>query len=287
MFDIHPWSRNFRWVAGTACSHIGRERRDEFEERGFFVIEDFFASDEVAAITRETDRCQEAVRRYLSRLPGGRLHSSEEGAITFAQHLVKKSLALRALARDPRLTGIAADLIGPDVNLHWDQAVYKMSDKPQLFPWHQDNGYSFVVPEQYLTVWIALTDTEEDSGCLWMAPGLHKHGVLWHEPLSPIWIQCFDDHPEKVPVPTRAGSLVVFSSLTPHKSGENRSGGTRKAYLVEYAPQGAHLLVGDPHSDVPAKKTPLDNPSWRFPVLRGGKPVEQHSTGPHAPAGLG
>ncbi|HET6861266.1 MAG TPA: phytanoyl-CoA dioxygenase family protein [Streptomyces sp.] len=273
MFEIHPWNRDFRWAGGTASAHIGRERRDEFEERGFFVIDEFFTADEIAAVTRETDRCQESVRRYLSRLPGGRLHSSEEGAITFAQHLVAKSPLLRGLVADPRLTGIAADLIGPDVNLHWDQAVYKMPEKPQLFPWHQDNGYSFVVPEQYLSLWLALTDTEDESGCLWMAPGLHRRGVLWHEPLSPVWIQCFDDCEEKVPVPVRAGSLVVFSSLTPHKSGENRSGSTRKAYLVEYAPQGAHLLVGDPLTGEPAKEAPLSNPGWRFPVLRDGKPV--------------
>lgn len=273
MFEIHPWSRDFRWTAGSACSHIGRECRDEFEERGFFVLDGLFSADEVAAVTRETDRCQESVRRYLSRLPGGRLHSSEEGAITFAQHLVTKSPALREIVTDPRLLGIVADLIGPDANLHWDQAVYKMPDKPQLFPWHQDNGYSFVVPEQYLSLWLALTDTGEESGCLWMAPGFHKYGVLWHEPLSPVWIQCFDDCAEKVPVPVRAGSLVVFSSLTPHKSGENLGGDTRKAYLIEYAGQGARLLVGDPRSGVPAKEAPLSNPSWRFPVLRDGKSV--------------
>jgi phytanoyl-CoA hydroxylase len=273
MFEPHPWSGDFVWEHGTACAHIGQQHRDEYEQRGFFVLDGFLGADEVAEVTAETDRCQEAVRRYLARLPDGRLNQSEDGAITFAQHLVTRSTVLRALVTDPRLTGIVGDLLGPDVNLHWDQAVYKMPDKPQLFPWHQDNGYTFVLPQQFLSIWVALTDTGEADGCLWMAPGLHKLGALRHETHSPAWIQCFEDYEHKVPVAVRAGSLLVFSSLTPHKSGENRGGRPRKAYLIEYAPAGARLLVGDPDAGAPAHEAPLGNQEWRFPVLRDGRPV--------------
>jgi ectoine hydroxylase-related dioxygenase (phytanoyl-CoA dioxygenase family) len=36
-----------------------------------------------------------------------------------------------------------------------------------------------------------------------------------------------------------AGSIVVFSSLTPHKTGPNQSGSVRKSYIVQFAPEGA------------------------------------------------
>ena len=80
------------------------------------------------------------------------------GAITFATHLVTRSERLRQLARHPRIVGICGDLVGPDVHLYWDQAVYKKPEKPRRFPWHQDNGYAFVEPQQYLTCWVALSD---------------------------------------------------------------------------------------------------------------------------------
>ena len=73
---------------------------------------------------------------------------------------------------------MCADLIGPDVRLYWDQAVYKKPGTESPFPWHQDNGYAFVEPQQYLTCWVALTDATEDNGCPWVVPGLHRRGAL-------------------------------------------------------------------------------------------------------------
>jgi phytanoyl-CoA hydroxylase len=42
-----------------------------------------------------------------------------------------------------------------------------------------------------------------------------------------------------VAVTARAGSVIVFSSLTPHSTGPNRTDAVRKAYIVQYAPDGA------------------------------------------------
>ena len=82
---------------------------------------------------------------------------AETGAITFSIHLVARSPCCASCRPSDRCR-ICADLVGPDVNLYWDQAVYKKPEKPRRFPWHQDNGYAFVEPQQYLTIWVALTD---------------------------------------------------------------------------------------------------------------------------------
>ncbi|MCP5066297.1 MAG: hypothetical protein GY946_06980, partial [bacterium] len=50
---------------------------------------------------------------------------AEAGAITFSTHLVARSERLAAFARHPVLVDVVHDLIGPDVRLYWDQAVYK------------------------------------------------------------------------------------------------------------------------------------------------------------------
>jgi phytanoyl-CoA hydroxylase len=42
-----------------------------------------------------------------------------------------------------------------------------------------------------------------------------------------------------------AGGAVVFSSLTPHLTGPNLSDDVRKAYIVQYAPDGARTLAPD------------------------------------------
>ena len=50
--------------------------------------------------------------------------------------------------------------------MYWDQEVYKKPEKPRRVPWHQDNGYTYIEPQQYLTIWLALTDATEEMGQL-------------------------------------------------------------------------------------------------------------------------
>jgi ectoine hydroxylase-related dioxygenase (phytanoyl-CoA dioxygenase family) len=166
--------------------------------------------------------------------------------------------------RSPSLVDLCADLIGPDVNLYWDQAVYKKPDKPRRFPWHQDNGYTFIEPQQYLTIWLALTDATLDNGCPRVAPGLHKYGTLAHHYVDPLGFECFTDPPAQSAAPVKAGGAVVFSSLMPHLTGPNLTDAVRKAYIVQYAPAGAYTRTDDGN-------VPCDDPDRQFPVLRKGE----------------
>ena len=103
------------------------------------------------------------------------------------------------------------------------------------FPWHQDNGYAFVEPQQYLTCWIALTDATEENGCPWVVPGSPPLGTLAHE-YSDIGFVCLRDPADAVPVPVRRGQhrrvLLAHAPLDraqPHRP-------VRKAYIVQFAP---------------------------------------------------
>src|SRR4029450_10739398 len=64
------------------------------------------------------------------------------------------------------------------VNTHCDQAVDNKPEKPRLFPWHQDTGYTFVEPQHYLTAWVALTDATVANGCPWILPRVHPARTL-------------------------------------------------------------------------------------------------------------
>jgi ectoine hydroxylase-related dioxygenase (phytanoyl-CoA dioxygenase family) len=69
-------------------------------------------------------------------------------------------------------------------------------------------------------------------------PGLHRLGTFEHE-WTPLGFRCLVDPPDAVPLEVRAGSIAVFSSLTPHRTGPNRTTEVRKAYILQYAPDGA------------------------------------------------
>lgn len=271
---LHPWNRGFRWQSrhGTLRA-LTPAQAAQFDRDGYVVLDGVLDPVEVAAALAAIDPFEAEVDAYLGTRPGGRLTILERGAITFSIHLVARSPVLRRLAAHPAIVAICHDLIGDDVNLYWDQAVYKKPEKPRRFPWHQDNGYTFVEPQQYLTCWVALTNATEENGCPWVVPGLHRLGTLAHRFVEPLGFECFEKSPDAVPAPVHAGGIVVFSSLTPHLTGPNVTAAVRKAYILQYAPAGATILDGDPAAGGPNATRPCDVPDRQFPVLRGGHRV--------------
>jgi ectoine hydroxylase-related dioxygenase (phytanoyl-CoA dioxygenase family) len=261
---LHPWNRGFTWSApGGAPRRLSSTQLRDWSERGCFVLEDAFDADTVREVIAEIDPWEAKASEVLRGRPGGKLFIAEEGNITFTVHLVLRSPRLAAFCRHAVFQDLAHDLLGPDVRLYWDQAVYKKPERPGTFPWHQDNGYTYLEPQQYLTCWVALTDATRENGCPWVVPGLHRLGTLEHWMTDAGW-QCLREPQGTVPVEARAGSVVVFSSLTPHATGPNTTDAVRKAYIVQLAPDGARALRD-------GARTAQDDPQRQFLVLRGGR----------------
>ena len=273
-YPPHPWNRDFAWQPATSSpASLTADQTDQFNRQGFFVMEDLLDADTIAAVVQEIDAIEAETEAGLRQIEGERLMIAEAGAITFTPHLAARSNLLRQVAADPRIAAVCTDLVGPDVNLYWDQAVYKKPEKPRRFPWHQDNGYTFIEPQQYLTVWMALTDTTVENGCPWVAPGVHLHGTLAHTYVDPLGFECFEQCETAVPAPVPAGGAAVFSSLTPHLTGPNTTDKVRKAYILQYAPAESELLTGDPAQGPPTGRVPCDAPERQYPVARSGRPV--------------
>ncbi len=262
--EPHPWNGGFAWAStGDA----------DFDELGYVLVPELFTAAEVATATAELDALEAEVDAFLQTQPDGRFSIAETGALTVTPHAVTRSEVLRDLSRHPRILDLCARFIGPDVRLYWDQAVYKKPEKPRRVPWHQDNGYVYVEPQAYLTVWVALTDATLENGCPTLAPGRHRLGTLAHRYVDPLGHECCTVVPDAISVEVPAGSAVAFSSLTPHLTGPNTSSGVRKAWILQYAPDGAEVLEGDPTAGPPARRVPCTHPKRQYEVLRGGSPV--------------
>jgi ectoine hydroxylase-related dioxygenase (phytanoyl-CoA dioxygenase family) len=267
----HPLNRDFEWESlDPPFATITPDQAANYDDHGFFVLEDALDADTVAEILAEIDPFERELEEQLRQLEGGRAFIARADEITFTTHLVARSERLRAFVAEPPLADLCADLIGPDVRLYWDQAVYKKPGTDASFPWHQDNGYAFVEPQQYLTCWIALTDATEENGCPWVVPGVHRMGTLQHVPTE-TGLVCFDDPPDPVVAPVGAGGMVVFSSLTPHCTGPNRTDQVRKAYIVQFTPDGAEVIHGDDRTGV--KRVRADAADRQFEILRDGRRV--------------
>jgi phytanoyl-CoA hydroxylase len=278
--ERHPWNVDFRWEpTREPYRRLTSAQARQFDELGFVVVENAVDAHSLDRVTAEIDRFEAEFETMLRTAADGRAFIAEADAITFTTHLVARSSEVRALATQDVFIDLCADLIGPDVNMYWDQAVYKKPEKPRRFPWHQDNGYAFIEPQQYLTCWLALSDATQENGCPWIAPGVHRVGTLTHRYVDPLGLECFTEPPvEAVPAPVLAGSALVFSSLTPHTTGPNLTDADRKAYILQYAPEGAQVLRGDPNIGPPLQRELCIDPQRQFPILRGGMDVSPASS---------
>ncbi|MES2464259.1 MAG: phytanoyl-CoA dioxygenase family protein [Armatimonadota bacterium] len=237
---------------------ITESQRAALNEDGYFLLENVFTSAEMEALTERIEAHQKQHQEMLEK-QGGTQGISRANEITFTSHLAQNDAAIRSFVSRPEFVSITTEILGPDVDLYWNQSVFKAPEGEKQFPWHQDDGYTPVTPSPYLTLWLALNDATPQNGCISVMPGSHKKGLLPHRN-SDIGLVCHDaDDPDQgVLVPVKAGSMAVFWSLTMHKSGANVSAGPRKAFVIQYAQAGLrNAVTGEPIPDL-------------IPLARGG-----------------
>jgi ectoine hydroxylase-related dioxygenase (phytanoyl-CoA dioxygenase family) len=265
--SLHPRNREFAWVQPEPeqLRWLSPAQAAQFGAEGYALLEDVFTPSEIESVVAAIDPLEAAFEKHLREEMGGRDRLSAVDTISFTIHLVKQSPVLKAFAAHPAIKAICHDLVGDDVRLYWDQAVYKRTGEPREFPWHQDNGYTYIEPQQYLTLWIPLVAVDEENGCPWIAPGMHKRGTFEHWPTD-IGLKCMEAAPQAVPVAAKAGDIIAFSSLSPHRTGPNlKMGSVRKAYILQYAPDGA---IAYPAA---GGAVPQDDADRQFKILDAGR----------------
>jgi hypothetical protein len=200
--------------------------RDAFATDGFFIVDALFTEADCDTITAEVERAAFELA----------LGEAADGPLSYRPMMHLASPALTAVATDPRWASIVLPLVGTgDARLYWEQAVAKPPHARTELPWHQDNGYTPLVPEEYLTCWLALDEAELDNGCLWVIPGSHRHGTVRHQNgAGPFRVGHDGPDTDGMPVPVRRGSVLVFSSLLMHRSGPNTTDRARRAWILQY-----------------------------------------------------
>jgi hypothetical protein len=123
---LHPWNRAFSWEdRRPPFRRLTEAQVEQFDREGFVVVPGVFDRATIDDVVGEIDGFEAEVESFLQQREDGRLMIAESGAITFTTHLVTRSEKLKAFSRHPFFADVCADLVGPDVNLYWDQAVYK------------------------------------------------------------------------------------------------------------------------------------------------------------------
>jgi phytanoyl-CoA hydroxylase len=147
-----------------------------------------------------------------------------------------------------KLAGAMADLIGgPDgpsdvVELHHSTLHVKPPETGHPFPMHQDWAFYKHADDRYVDVLVHLDDTRHENGEIRFLDGSHKQGALAHVTKDPETGKGCTPHlptdryklDDTVPVPAKAGDVVVFNVFTIHGSYINTTERNRRLVRVGY-----------------------------------------------------
>lgn len=113
---------------------------------------------------------------------------------------------------------------------------------------HQDNFYLKVHPGTCIAAWAAVDATDEENGCLFVAPGSHRLDIFCPEEADTGVSFTRDYVPvppdlEAVPAPMAAGDVLFFGGNLIHGSFPNESADRfRRAFICHYAGESAREL---------------------------------------------
>jgi hypothetical protein len=241
---------------------LGEAELEAYRADGYVVLGPVLDSDQCAALLEAERRLRTDAVFALDGRDAGLLVTEQRCA---------QSAALRAFCTaGAHLPGVA-QLLGPDVAFTHTQFITKLPESAPVdagpgpddrsaaswIPLHQDDGYGQLDPPLDVTVWTALTDTDEENGCLVIVPGSHHEGLVGHSSTAAnVALLEAPTSAAAIPVPLRAGEAVAFTGLTLHGSGPNRSSHPRIGMHARYCHPTVRMVT---HRDKPVL---ADRHSW-------------------------
>lgn len=146
------------------------------------------------------------------------------------------------------LLDVVEDLIGPELTSNPIQHVRIKPPAANLAKdeirahitstdWHQDRAVALEEADstRMVTVWIAMTDATVENGCLQVQAQETDQQILPHCARTQTGIaDGFVNEDSAVPLPVKAGGVVLFHPLTPHASLTNQTDGFRWSFDIRY-----------------------------------------------------
>lgn len=164
-------------------------------------------------------------------------------------HLTQRWVA--EAVRASRLMEAVQAAIGTSVAVENTFLVIKWPGHEFDIPWHQDGIDDRVEldPDRSVAAWLALTDTTQESGCLWIIPGSQRAGYLPYGKEDDNKQQrgradaalSVTDQEKAVPIQVQSGSAVLMDMRLLHRSGTNTAASVRVGLNIRYVTSGGIL----------------------------------------------
>jgi ectoine hydroxylase-related dioxygenase (phytanoyl-CoA dioxygenase family) len=209
---------------------LSAEAVEHYRDRGFYAPLRAFSEEEAARYRRELEDHEARI--------GGPL----QGNWRVKTHLLFPWVD--RLVHDEKILDAVEDLLGPDILCWTTNFFIKEPRSPGFVSWHQDAAYWGLEPDDVVTAWVALSHSNDASGCMKVIPGTHRESHIPH-------VDTFDennlltrgqeiavevDEAQAVRLPLRPGEFSLHHIKLVHGSAPNRSDDRRIGLAIRYIP---------------------------------------------------
>ena len=211
---------------------------NEYNENGYIAPIDILSLEQVKKIREEID--------YVEKKWPDEIYGLNRNNIHYYSPIFDQ------IVHNSKILDSVENFIGHNILAAGTVLFVKEPDKKSFISWHQDGKYQGWKPYNYITAWLAITDVNEENGCMRMWPGSHKENLKEHK-------DTFDEDnlltrgqtienisiKETVPILLKPGQLSFHHPMTVHGSGANLSKYKRVGFAIQsYIGTNVDQLIG-------------------------------------------
>ena len=207
-------------------TYLSPNQLKQYEEKGFVSPINIFSKNKAKEIRDEIEFIEKKMPNELQK--SGRYNA----------HLI--SPLLDEVTHNRKILDAVASLIGENILVCSTTLFIKNPNEKGFVSYHQDAKYIGLEPLNWVTAWIAITDSNENNGCMRMWSGSHKddlkeHHQKFNEGNLLTRGQTVRDVPkeETTPLILTAGQMSLHHPKVVHGSDLNYSEDRRIGFVIQ------------------------------------------------------
>ena len=207
-------------------TNLSSNQLKQYEDEGFVSPINIFSKEKIKEIRNEIELIEKEMPEELEK--SGRYNA----------HLI--SPLLDEVTHNPKILDTVQNLIGKNILVSGTTLFIKNPNEKGFVSYHQDAKYIGLEPHNWVTAWVAITDSNEQNGCMRMWSGSHKDNLKPHDQKFNKGNlltrgQTVKDVPraETTPLILTAGQMSLHHPTIVHGSDLNKSDDRRIGFVIQ------------------------------------------------------
>ena len=207
-------------------TYLSPNQLKQYEDDGFISPINIFSKEKAKEIRNEIELIEKEMPQELEK--SGRYNA----------HLI--SPLLDEVTHNSKILDTVQSLIGENILVCGTTLFIKNPNEKGFVSYHQDAKYIGLKPHNWVTAWVAITDSNEENGCMRMWSGSHKDNLKEHD-------QKFNEgnlltrgqtvknvpKDKTTPLVLKAGQMSLHHPTVVHGSGINKSNDRRIGFVIQ------------------------------------------------------